>query len=401
MTQTKNLNIQKFLKIIYQQEKLFLFELIFFILLIFAIPFSETAKTVTFLFVSIIFVIRHTYHKKIPLRTTPFLYGLIAYLLVGFVISFYAVDIRESFKGWLDILCFSIIYFVLINDFDDPIIKEIVEWSLLISTCLAVGWGILVWKLLWGKPYLQIISLGYYNHTAIYLGSIFILSFCKLLWTFENKDCVKLKAILLLITGIIFVGILLTTSRATILGIVSVLIYISLYKKITKRLIFSLLILLLAGVITIGISHDFQKRIFQVGPLKSRIHIWEAGMKAFKDKPFLGYGLRCFGKIDDSYYGKFIADKVDHAHNLFINNLVQMGIVGFIALLYLLYSAYITARRASNDYHRLTIYSLLIFVIVNGLFNTTIRWEHAIAFVMLVYLLDLKNQNEKEKVIIY
>ncbi len=384
--------ILSFQKDLYLTDKILFFETLIAILFFFSLPFSETLKTITFLLLTFFFFLNRFRHKSL-FYDQPFFWGLLIYLFSGLFISFFALDIRESLKGWLDFLVFFSVYLILINDFRTNKLKQIIEWSLIVSTFLSVLWGIIFWKILWHRPHLQIISLGYYNHTSIFLGLVLILNFCKLLWgTSLNKFSFTFLFIsfLFLVSGLVF-----TTSRASLLGISCSLLFLLLYKGMrNKKIILFTFIFTIVALFTFLLSKDFQQRILNVGPVISRFHIWKAGLLAFKDHPIVGVGLRCFGKIDAKYYGKYIRDRVDHAHNVFINHLTQMGLIGFFALIALLYSAFITAYKAKDNYKKYAVYSSLVFVIVNGLFNTTLRWEHAIAFVTIVYLLDYSDEKK-------
>ncbi len=384
--------IRTYFSDLFRKDKITFFETITFIIFFFSLPFSETLKTITFLILSVFFFINRIRHKNLFFHR-PFFWGLLIYLLSGLIISPFALDIKESLKGWLDFLVFFSVYLFLINDFRNHEAKKIIEWSLIISTFLAVLWGIIFWKILWHRPHLQIISLGYYNHTSIFLGLVLILNFCKLLW---DRNLNKFSYFFLFISFILLVaGLVFTTSRASVLGMSCSLLFLLLYKrKNNKKIIYFMVIFSIVAICTFLISKDFQRRMLNIGPVISRVHIWQAGLRAFKDHPLVGVGLRCFGKIDAKYYGKYIRDRVDHAHNVFINHLTQMGLIGFFALIALLYSAFISARRAIDNYKKYTVYASLIFVIVNGLFNTTLRWEHAIAFVTIVYLLDYPDEKK-------
>ncbi len=354
------------------------------IIFIFSLPFSETLKTISFLLLVSIFLIKKTIINKQNFIFTPLVIGFIIYLITGCIISFFALDIHESLKGLSDIFKFFLIYLIFINEFQNK--KNLIEWSLIISTSIGAIWCLIFWKIIYHKPYFEILSLGHFNHTAIFLGLVIAFTFCKIIW---GHNSMKSLIVLYICFILLNICLIFTTSRASILGIISSILFLVAYKK-SKRALFLSFIFFIISFIIFFLSKDLQHKALNSNSLISRIHIWKAGLKAFKDHPIYGVGLRCFGKIDSKYYGKYIKNRVDHAHNLFINHLAEMGTLGFIALLSLLFSAFLTFRNSHNNYRKFAAYSALIFVIINGFFNTTLRWEHAIAFVIIASLVDIK-----------
>ncbi len=351
---------------------------------LFSIPFSETLKTISFSLLVFVFLIKRIFINKQGLILTPLTIGLLIYLFTGCIITFFALDIRESLKGLLDIIKFVLVYIIFVNEFQDK--KSFIEWNLILSTTLAVIYGLIFWKIIWHKSYFEILSLGHFNHTAIFLGLIIVFTFCKISsYEFSKRYSFLLLCICLLV---LTVGLIFTTSRASILGVISSILFLLAYKRNSKVCLL-FLGFIITSLIFFTLSKDLQHKALNSGSLISRIHIWKAGLKAFKDHPVFGIGLKCFGKIDGKYYGKYVQERVDHAHNIFINHLTQMGILGFFALLSLLFSAFLTFKNSHNNYKKAAAYAALIFIIVNGLFNTTLRWEHAIAFMIISSLVDI------------
>ena len=357
-------------------------ESILLVIFLSSLPFSETLKTISFLLLVFVFLIKRIIFDKKKLVITPLTIGLIIYLSTGCIITFFALDIHESLKGLLDIVKFTLVYIILINEFQNR--KILIEYCLIISTTLAVIWGLIFWKIIWHKPHLEILSLGHFNHTSIFLGLVIVFTFCKILWdNLTKRNLIFLYICFVLLT----IGLIFTTSRASILGLVSSLLFLLVYNR-NKKVVFLFFIFLVISCFSFLLSKDFQRKALNCGSVISRIHIWEAGLKAFRDHPILGVGLRCFGKIDDKYYGKYVRVRVDHAHNLFINHLTQMGILGFMALLILIFCAFLTFQKSCHNYRKIAAYASLIFILINGIFNTTLRWEHAIAFMIIAALVD-------------
>jgi O-antigen ligase len=76
--------------------------------------------------------------------------------------------------------------------------------------------------------------------------------------------------------------------------------------------------------------------------LTGRIQIWDFSWKQIAVNPFLGYGYNSSKAVLGNYFGFGDELMVDTAHNLYLQNLLSVGIVGTIPLVALL--AYLTYR---------------------------------------------------------
>ncbi|MCD6319978.1 MAG: hypothetical protein J7M03_04785, partial [Candidatus Desulfofervidaceae bacterium] len=210
-------------------------------IMIISLPLSEAVKNISFALLFLCFIILRFLKKEFCL--TPLAKGLFFYLATSVIVSFFAIDKYLSFKGTWDILRFTMVYLILINDFRDK--KGWLEWSLIIGAIIGVVWGIVFWKLLWHEHQFQILSLGQFNHTAIFLALVLILSLCKLIW---DKNLKKSHFVLLAIgTVLIMVGLVLTTSRASLAGFASACMFLSLYQMNKKMIATTICILIIGG----------------------------------------------------------------------------------------------------------------------------------------------------------
>lgn len=74
--------------------------------------------------------------------------------------------------------------------------------------------------------------------------------------------------------------------------------------------------------------------------LQSRVIVWETGLQAVKERPFLGWGLESFSYVFDTHHKYASIDdpvspriSFDRPHNKLIGILVSSGIIGFILYL--------------------------------------------------------------------
>ena len=78
----------------------------------------------------------------------------------------------------------------------------------------------------------------------------------------------------------------------------------------------------------------------------SRIALWSAGARAFRDHPLLGLGPDNFRHVYGKYLGREGADERLHANNFYVEIMATMGIVGVLALVTLMIALVRSARRA-------------------------------------------------------
>jgi O-antigen ligase len=103
------------------------------------------------------------------------------------------------------------------------------------------------------------------------------------------------------------------------------------------------------------------------GTLTHRTLIWSAGLAAFREHPFFGIGSGAYAAtvlrvVNVSYV----------AHNTFLSVLVELGVVGALAMLALMASLYYTAFRMRGPERRLWVTVLLTWTV--GVMALT--WEY-------------------------
>ena len=103
-----------------------------------------------------------------------------------------------------------------------------------------------------------------------------------------------------------------------------------------------------------------------VGPisLESRVEIWNRAQYAIADFPFTGTGLGTFREVVWLLYPLFTippGKDIAHAHNIFLQTALDLGLLGLVAYLALLLVAgtvcWRTTRRGDFFARRVAIYS--------------------------------------------
>jgi putative inorganic carbon (HCO3(-)) transporter len=154
-----------------------------------------------------------------------------------------------------------------------------------------------------------------------------------------------IERLLSLLSAIGMVGVLvLTQSRSAWLALAACL-----FVLVALRWRWGWLAIALAvvGVILV-IEHFGATRLLEallaggsIAGVEGRIEIWQRALFMIRDFPITGIGMGDFGHVVDTFYPFYIykASEVPHAHNLFLQIAVDLGLPGLIAWLSLLFIA--------------------------------------------------------------
>ena len=206
-----------------------------------------------------------------------------------------------------------------------------------------------------GSSRIRIFStLGNPNFVAAFLTAILPLTACCIEIEDEKKACPRIWRILQITAGLMQAGAIAATgSRAPILGLVAVSIWI-LFRKALFRMRFVITgLAICALVILFSPARPLEKTI------AGRFYIWEIVRAHVPEIPLAGYGPGAFqlrfaewetnhlqtnpGNPDRSFAGL-----QDHAHNDYLEFLVDYGFVGLFAFLPVIGLSPLLFRRGSR-----------------------------------------------------
>jgi len=136
--------------------------------------------------------------------------------------------------------------------------------------------------------------------------------------------------------------IVITQSRGAYLAVIAevLLLFVLRWPRSVWVLIPIVLIIamILIGVVGLDTLLDELTTGSVTSGLEQRIEIWSRALYAIQDFPFTGVGLGTFEQVMAVLYPLFLnlAGTVPHAHNLFLQVAVDLGLPGLIAYLSLL-----------------------------------------------------------------
>ena len=143
-------------------------------------------------------------------------------------------------------------------------------------------------------------------------------------------------------SSVIMIGVLiLTQSRAGLMALVlSMAILAMMGGKWTRWLLLLGLFIGIIGIFFVGITPFLDALITSntIGGIDGRIETWSRALYMIQDFPFTGVGMGSFLQVADTLYpfARLGHGTVDHAHNLFFQIGVDLGIAGLIGWLAIL-----------------------------------------------------------------
>lgn len=212
----------------------------------------------------------------------------------------------------------------------------------------------------------------------------------------ENSSTLWIRACVTSSTVLLGIGLWITESRGGYLAaLVACAVVMGLHWLRLRQL---LLLILLSGIASFGLIWMAYFSLLDVYWLaglaegwQDRMVIWERVWFALQDFPFTGIGIGQFGVVIPEFYPYFhrFNANIPHAHNLWLQISMDLGILGLIAYLALqmnvylmLHQAYRYFRSSRRSAHwALTIGSWGAFsaLIVHGLLDA-VTWGTKLSF---------------------
>ncbi len=172
---------------------------------------------------------------------------------------------------------------------------------------------------------------GYTGHPNQYAGCISII-FIMNLCIARYHDQKFYYYIPILLVGVMFAG-----ARSYFLGImVSFIVLLFLLGSRRKILKYAAIAIILVALIMLILPSSFTQRIADSFSLEKnvyRLNFWKISWNAFLEHPVTGIGSGMLQDYLEPYREKGIIDNSAHAHSLYIHELAENGIPGFILVI--------------------------------------------------------------------
>ena len=341
-------------------------------LLSFVLPFvyhSETFVTLGLLVPLIAWIIKLVRQKgknftPTPLRVPLILWGTVILISICWASINPAYSLRAFRTEYLTQI---VLFFVLVNNLKKEYQIRYVIYALLAANLIVSVYTIAAYFSGVGVEQGRAIgTYGSFCRQAMYF--IFLVPLTFHIFLSSEKKFWKYSFLLLFILSLF--ALLLTSTRGAVVssGLAVLILSFRKSKKLTLAII-------LTGIMLIGaLPHTRQRMIKTANIFSGRAILWKNTMVIIKDYPWIGagYGPNIFNTLGKYYNVTVQLDKKPpikskqqepDAHNMYLQLLVETGIIGLLAFLYLLASFYrITFRnwRQMKENREL----LLTFVLV-------------------------------------
>ena len=367
---------------------------------------------IEFLFVFYLVLVWHN-KSYLPSRNSIF-WSFTFFTFVFGLTTVTSSQVYESFWGYLERMggFWSFLHYFIYYSILTSVFRKKEDWLRLIDVAIFVGFL----SALYGFGQKTDIEFfvgsgnrarifGTIGNAALFSGYELIVVFLSLTFLFR-KDISQTRRIWYsLICFISSLAVLMTAVRGSLLGLmVGFLIFLTLYVFTSKsrkaRLYFLYLIIFV--ILFFAASQIFKDSQFIKGSsyltrvtdislksytVQTRFWAWEAGLKGWRETPktlVFGWGPENFNipfsrNFNPNFYaGPGSETLFDRAHNMFVEVLVTMGIIGFIAYLFVFYfslkslwSRFFKALKGETIYYTGMISLLTAYILHNAFFFDT------------------------------
>jgi len=343
-----------------------------------ATTFTVTKNTAAQLIVLIIFPLwiiylleSRDYHFLKSSLTLP----ILAFFLIILISLSRSSSLYDSFKDLARWTTYIVTYFIIISIIREKKWLYLILGAALFAGFLAAAYCIFqfygidfpFWQKLSGRSRL-FSTFGWTTYLAGYLAACLPVAF--VLFTLVRNKRGKLLFIVLI--AALYTALLMSSTRAAFLGLslstIFILILLLIYqgRRFFQENRAWLLKLVLIMVIISAVystpnplnperketlAQRTAKVSLEEGSLPARFLYWFSALEMIREHPFIGMGIGTFGVHYPEYQGKVLAEKENrkyvsfaaksiNAHNDYLHMGAEIGIIGLIALLWLILTYY-------------------------------------------------------------
>jgi tetratricopeptide (TPR) repeat protein/O-antigen ligase len=297
-----------------------------------------TSIELTILFMLMIWVIGSIIQGNFVFRRTPldiFILLFCAYSTISTL--FFSRYIHTSYMGLSQVLCFSALYFIVVNN-----IKSKNQLTRLIVAIILVGFANAFIHLIKNASVPFKTSIGMMlnvgNHFAGYM--VIIIPFTVAM-SFVIKDIGK--RVLLIFAGIIMASamifsLVVGSIIAFIFSLIIVAILFAGSQNTQKQALIlgAVVFCSLFFILWFGYKPVYKELMtvsnMETGSAACRLSLWKSTSAMFADKPITGTGLGTFDYIYPKYRLADVYSRAVYTHNDWLQLLAELGIIGFIII---------------------------------------------------------------------
>lgn len=401
-------------------------EAFFLLALIFFLPLLEAPKNLFWLLFVVFWLINHR-HTWVEQKWDHWDSLFLLWISSGYIVAIFSGLKGGEYAGAHDLLRYAIFgWFLKRSNYTESFIEKTL-WMTLVSTLITLLFGFYELWITHKITALQLHSVGHVNHSAIYLLLVFGVGYSILLSYFSQLTLsTQIFSFVSLLT-LVF-GLLVSSSRAA-LGIFVIIffaltaffIFLASKKQQIEVLNLKKISLLILPILLVFSFFVFSPKTEIYNKIKGtasinkvlngRELVWPTAWVTFRAFPVFGIGMDNYSQIKKEQVIQWAeTNHVDfdpktylnagHAHNLYLNTLVERGLFGLTVLLLVLFSwfgalikDFLKIKRSRTLTQPVLAWTLwgtslssFIVTIGVGIGNTTIHHEHGILTMLFLGL---------------
>jgi O-antigen ligase/tetratricopeptide (TPR) repeat protein len=288
-------------------------------------------------------------------KQTPLNLAVLLLVSITLLTAIFGYDFQYSFwsglermEGFMGLFHLLIYFFIVSNS-----LKKMQQWQVLFKVSCGVACVLVLWSIF--KEF-QAVKEGERLFSNLgnptYLGLYLLLHLFLLGFIYIEKSP-NSKTFCFLILPILLIGLLMSQSRSTLLGLLMGVLVLLVFNikslSKTRLLLGGFISMIVVAAITFFSfrnnivfleNHTSISRVITVLTSKttgiSRLNNWEIAFEGFKEKPILGWGQENYQVVFAKYFKPEMyndAPWYDRSHNFLFDALVSGGIVGLLAFL--------------------------------------------------------------------
>lgn len=327
-------------------------------------PILETMQILLLVLLSILsFILKVLLEDNFKFKYTPINAWVIGFILIYALSAIISMNVVTSLKISLLIISFILFYFVSVNSIENKKQLNIMIAIFVITGLVVSLYGI--YQYMFGgsfasssyvdKEMFEDISTritGTFDNPNVMGEYLLFIIPLAITYLFNLKGLVK-KIVAFSIIVIMTISLALTYSRGCYLGLIaSVGVFLLLINL-------KFIILFLAGILAVPfvLPSSIINRFTSIGntgdsSTSYRISIWKGAIDMIKDYWYrpIGQGTVAFNSIYPFY--SYSGVGAEHTHNLFLQIIIETGILGvisFIGILFKFYQTLCHGLKVSND----------------------------------------------------
>jgi len=237
------------------------------------------------------------------------------------------------------------------------------------------------------------VANGYYQADPNHIATTLLLPFTFLIVDFVERK--KLNILDIFAAIILFATLAYTGSRSAFVAFLIMIVFLIIqyrtHEKRNKTMLLLVFILIGVSLLVSLLNPNLLNRFAKINNLDRysahRIDAWQESIKFWRKKPFAGYGFGTFKPLS-----KNMVMEYKTAHNIFIQALVEGGVVAFI----LLFIAAITTIniKTKNSFSRAARTGVL-GIFVSSLFLFTMNYDY---FWLAIIITEIANRSSLKQV---